>query len=212
MEYLLQSKLIDFENPEKSLLLRKPLGEVKHEGGVKFAPGDQGYKAFRAWIDDVAAIRAGKYESAKDLPPKDTGSKRFGTEVWLKITNTQGPWADELLAVEVFAWDEGAKAWEKDPVATSDRVVFGKGKLWQHSLTLLAAPGSERAKAWATGKPQLRPGKYLVKVYVDAGDRTKKDWKATLGPDDYVGSVEVDARWAEGYGAMTAVDGGKVKK
>src|SRR5262245_38189268 len=54
MDYLIASKLIDAKDPEKSLLLQKPLGKVKHEGGIKFVLGDQGYKAFREWIDDVA--------------------------------------------------------------------------------------------------------------------------------------------------------------
>ena len=47
-------------------------------------------------------------------------------------------------------------------------MVWGKGKLWQHTVTLLAAPGSERAKLWAKRKPSLPPGKYLIKVYVDS--------------------------------------------
>lgn len=28
----------------------------------------------------------------------------------------------------------------------------------------------------------------------------------------FVGQVEVQGRWAEGYGAMTVADGGRVKK
>ena len=40
---------------------------------------------------------------------------------------------------------------EAGPIATSDRGVAGKGRLWQHTLTLLAAPGSDRAKAWTAG-------------------------------------------------------------
>ena len=212
MEYLLASKLIDTANPEKSLLLTKPLGTVKHGGGVKFAPGDQGYKAMRAWIDDVAAIRGGKYARAEDLPPKDAGPKRYGTDIWLKIDRTPDAWGDKLLQVDVYAWDAKAAAWEKEPVATSDRVVWGKGKLWQHSLTLLAAPGGDRAKAWAAGKPTLPQGKYLVKVYVDAAEKAKTDWKAKLGADEFVGSVEVQSRWPEGDRAMTSADGTKVRK
>src|SRR5262249_1190057 len=42
MDYLLGSKLINLEDSEKSLLLAKPLGTVKHGGGIKFTPGDQG--------------------------------------------------------------------------------------------------------------------------------------------------------------------------
>ena len=79
-------------------------------------------------------------------------------------------------------------------------------------MTLLAAPGSERAKLWAKRKPSLPPGKYLIKVYVDSTEKAKKDWKAVLGPDEYVGQVEIQARWADGYGAMTVVDGSRVKR
>ena len=42
MEYLLGSKLINLDDPEKSLLLTKPLGTVKHGGGVKFEAASAG--------------------------------------------------------------------------------------------------------------------------------------------------------------------------
>ncbi|HYH63314.1 MAG TPA: hypothetical protein VD866_01305 [Urbifossiella sp.] len=211
MNYLLRSELIDFANPENSLLLRKPLGVVKHGGGIKFVKGDQGYRAFRNWIEDAAAIRAGKYAKADDLPPAD-GVRRFGSEAWLKITNTPPDWGDKLLQADVHAWDAAAKRWEAAPVATSDRVVWGKGKAWQHTLTLLAAPGSEREKAWSKGKAALPAGKYLVKVYVDRDGRAATDWRMTLGAAEYVGAVEVESRWPEGYGAMTAVDAARARK
>src|SRR5207249_1779583 len=98
----------------------------------------------------------------------------------------------------------------KEPIATSDRMCGDKG--WQHTVTLLAAPGSERAKAWEKGKPALPAGKYLVKVYVDSAGKAKKDWKAALGPDEYAGQAEFQARWVEGYGTMTVVDASKVKR
>jgi hypothetical protein len=212
MDYLLASKLIDTEHPEKSLLLLKPLNELKHGGGVKFVVGDQGYKAFRSWIEDVATMRAGKYVRPADLPAKETSTKQFGTDIWLKLDKTPEAWADKLLQVDVYAWDAKAGAWEKEPVATSDRTVWGGGKLWQHTLTLLAAPGSDRAKAWAGGKAALPAGKYLVKVYVDSADKARKDWKATPGLNEYVGQAEFQSRWPEGYTAMTVVDAGKVKR
>jgi hypothetical protein len=211
MKYLIASKLIDPVNPERSLLLSKPLGE-KHEGGTKFVVGDDAYKGFRAWIEDVAAIRGGKYAAASDLPPADVGPERFGTDLWLKLTNCPPEWGDKFLQVRVFAWDAGRKAWEKTPVAVSDRMVFGKGKLWQHNLTLLAPKGSDQAKVWRAGKPSLPEGKYLLRVYLDGESKLLKDWKAILDDTDFAGLVEFPARWREGYGAMTAVDAGKVRK
>jgi hypothetical protein len=211
MEYLIASRLIDPERPENSALLRKPLGE-KHEGGIKFVVGDDAYKGFRTWIEDVAAMRKGKYVAAKDLPPSDAGPERFGTDLWLKIENCPPAWGDKFLQARVFAWDEAAKKWETTPVAVSDRMVFGKGKLWQHNLTLLAEKGSARAKAWRAGSPTLAEGKYLLRVYVDAAGRLARDWRGTLGEADAVGEVEFRARWREGYGAMTTVNGAAVRK
>jgi hypothetical protein len=213
MNYLLnETKLIDTTNPEKSLLLLKPLGEVKHGGGKKFLPGDLGYQGFRAWIEDYVAIKNGTYAKADDLPKPTTKLARFGSDVWLKLSETPPEWADKLLQVSVYAWDNTKKAWATEPIAQSDRGVWGKGKLWQHNLTLLAAKDSDLAKKWKQEKPMLPPGKYLVKVYVDTGDRLAKDWKATLGDDDYTGQLEFQARWAEGYGDMTVLDAGRVKK
>ena len=210
LEYLIASKLIDPAKPEQSLLLRKPLGE-KHEGGTKFVMGDDAYKGFRSWIEDVAAIRGDKYAAAKDLPAADVGPEKFGTELWLKLTNCPPEWADKFLLVRVFAWDAKARKWEEAPIAVSDRVVFGKGKLWQHTLTLLAEKDTARAKAWRS-KAALPDGKYLVKAYVDTDGKLAKDWKAALGEADYAGQVEFQAKWKEGYGTMTSVDAAKVRK
>ena len=120
------------------LMLKEDVKREKHEGGTKFVMGDDAYKGFRSWIEDVAAIRGDKYAAAKDLPAADVGPEKFGTELWLKLTNCPPEWADKFLLVRVFAWDAKAKKWEVAPIAVSDRVVFGKGKLWQHTLTLLA--------------------------------------------------------------------------
>jgi hypothetical protein len=208
LDYLLASKLIDAATPENSLLLRKPLGE-KHGGGVKFTVGDDAYKGFRRWIEDVAAVKSGKYATAADLPAMTAGPERFGTDLWLKLTDCPPAWGDKLARVEVFAWDAGRGAWEPTPVAVSDRVVWGKGRLWQHNLTLLAAKGSARAAAWRAGTPALPEGKYLARVSVDAGGRLAKDWTAELGPADLAGEVEFAAKWRSGYGAMTSAKAGK---
>lgn len=211
LEYLIASKLIDPAQPDQSLLLRKPLGE-KHEGGIKFVFGDDAYKGFRTWIEDVAAIRGNKYAVARDLPPADAGPGRFGTDIWFKLTNCPPAWGDKYLQARVFAWDARQGKWEETPIAVTDRVVSGKANLWQHNLTLQAAKDSERARTWGAGKPSLPEGKYLVRVYVDGQGELAKDWKAVLGEGDFVGQAEFMARWREGYGAMTAVDAARVTR
>lgn len=211
LDALRKSRLIDVDDPEKSLLLLKPLNRVKHGGGVKFAEGDQGYKAFRAFIEDYARIVKGDYRDAASLP-RNEGPLQFGTERWFKLVNTPEAWGDRLLQIEVYAWDAVKKAWEAEPVATSDRLVASKFRLWQHTLTLLAGRNTERAKTWKAGRPALPPGRYLVKVRVDAGGRLARDWKATLGDADFVGQAELTASWPEGYGKMTVLDARRLAK
>jgi predicted CxxxxCH...CXXCH cytochrome family protein len=210
MEYLLASKLIDPARPQQSLLLRKPLGE-RHEGGKKFLVGDQAYQGFRAWIEDVAAIRSDRYAKASDLP-NESGPERFGSDLWLKLVDCPPEWGGKLLQVNVHAWDAQRQDWEAQPLATSDREVAAKARLWQHNLTWLASRGSERAQQWQLGKPAPPAGRYLVKILVDRDGKLAKDWKTKLGAADYVGQVEFQARWREGYGAMTTVSASKVTK
>ncbi len=37
-----------------------------------------------------------------------------------------------------------------------------------------------------------------MKVYVDSADKAKKDWKAALGPDEFVGQVEIPGALGRG--------------
>ena len=111
----------------------------------------------------------------------------------------------------MYAWDAAKKAWQADPVATSDRVVSGERKVWQHNLTLHAPAGSALAKSWKAAPPKLAAGKYLVKVYLDGTGKLAKDWRADLGDDDYVGQAVLDATWPTGHKTMTVLDAAAVK-
>jgi hypothetical protein len=212
MQYLLASKLVAPKAPEQSLLLRKPTNQVKHGGGQKMLVGDMVYKGFRAWLEEYAKTVGDKYSSSSELPKEQPSLATAGSDHWLKITNTPPAWADKLLQVTVFAWDESKRAWEASPCAMSDRAVFGKGKLWQHNLVLLAAPDSPKAASLRGGKASLPAGKYLLRVHVDLQGRLEKDWKATLGKGDFMGEKELEARLPEGYGNMTVVDAAALKR
>ncbi len=214
MTYLIRKKdLIDVDDPEKSLLLLKPLKEVDHGGGKKFLKGDLGYKGFRTWLEDYAKVARDEYAKSSDLPKSDPRRlKEFTSELWFKLTNTAPAWGDKLLQVTIHRWDDRAKKWEDAPIAISDRQVAAKPRLWQHTITLLAADGSDRAKEWQRSPGQLSAGRYLVKVHVDRSDRTLSDWRAPLRSEDFVGQAEFQANWRTGYGAMTTVDAEKLKK
>lgn len=233
MRYIIEKNLIDTQQPERSLLLLKPLNEVRHGGGQKLVRGDMGYKAFRAWIEDYANIVNNRYRSAAELPVtastvgsvkaapasengngKDDGNnlRLFTTEIWLKLNNTPPEWGDRLLQVTLYAWDKEGNRWEATPIAVSDRQVWGKGNLWQHSLILLAREGSSQATAWTAGKATLTSGRYLVKVHVDRDKKLEKDWTALLGDEDYVGQAEIASRWPQGYGKMTVIEAPQVRR
>jgi len=212
MAYVVATKLIDPKAPDKSLLLTKPTNQVKHGGGLKMLVGDMAYKGIRGWIDEYAKTVTDKYATAAELPKGGAALVTCGTEHWVKITNTPPAWAERLLQVSIFAWDAQKKAWETEPVAMNDRAVFGKGKLWQHNMVLVAAPDSPRAQSWKSGKATLPEGKYLIRVHVDLAGRMEKDWKATLGKAEFVGEKEFEGRLSTGYGSMTTIDAGSLKK
>ncbi len=202
LKHLVEAGLIDTEEPTKSLLLQKPTMQVKHGGGIKMVVGDRSYKQFRKFLEDYAAMSAGKYQTAKELPKADDEVSRIG-EAWFKLTDVPESFDKQLLQIDLYRQDTRSKSgWSKDRWATSDRQVFGKGKLWQHSLSITAPRDSARAKE-LLAKPTLPPGKYLVRIYVDRASRLEQDWQSELGERDFVGQIEVDSRWPVGYGSMT---------
>ena len=205
LKHLVESDNISVQKPERSRLLLKPLNEVKHGGGQKMLPGDMTYKAFRAFLEDYARTVNDQYASAAELPKPKPGPVLFQSEIWLKITNTPPEWADRLLQVTVFAWDTDKNTWEAEPIAISDRGVWGKGKLWQHSLVLMAAKDSERAKQWRGSLSSLPPGRYLIKAYVDTNERLKREWDSALGISEYAGEAVVETKWPSDYGRMTSI-------
>jgi len=212
MRYLLDSENLNVKQPERSRLLLKPLNEIKHGGGQKMLPGDMTYKAFRAWLDDYAKTVNDRYTSVAELPKPTSAPAMFGTEIWLKITETPPEWADRLLQVTLFAWDTNKNSWETEPIAISDRGVSGKGRLWQHNLALLAERNSDRASLWTASKPSLPAGRYLLKVHVDVKERLKSDWNSTLGDAELVGEIVIESKWPKGYGKMTEVEASQIRR
>jgi hypothetical protein len=200
LDYMLDAGLIDADEPEESLLLMKPTMQVEHGGGQKMVIGDRSYKQFRRFIDDYAATVRGRYTRADQLPaPSDEVS--VVTEIWLNIEDVPAKYDKMLLQADLYRWCDSG--WSKYRVATSDRPVFGKGKLWQHSLSLTAPRGTDWAKELRAER--LPPGRYLVKLYIDQTGKLQNDFTAKLYQEDFVGQVEVESRWPAGYGQMTVV-------
>ncbi len=203
LAYLREVELIDLGQPEKSLLLLKPLNQVKHGGGQKMAFGDRTYKQFRQFIDDLAATEQGKYTAASELPA-DGSEVSTVSEIWFKLTEVPARFDKMVLQVDLYRWDEATKSWSPDRWATADRPVFGGGQLWQNHLSLTAPRDSTRAKELAA-RPALPAGKYLARIYIDQQNKLEKQYPAVLGPDELVGEVEFTTNWPDGYGKMTVV-------
>jgi hypothetical protein len=203
LDHLLENDLIDVKAPEKSMILLKPTNQEKHGGGVKITVGDRTYKQFRAFIDDYAAAVSGKYKAAADLPQPSRAVSQV-SEIWFKLTDVPEKFDQLVLRVDLYRWDAARKSWSSECWASGDRLVFGKGKLWQQHLSVIAPRGSARA-AEIRKSPALPPGKYLAKIYVDRENKLARQYPAELGEDDLVGQVEIESRWPEGYQQMTAV-------
>ena len=200
LSHMLEAGLIDPDNPDQSLLLLKPTMQVKHGGGQKMVVGDRTYKQFRRFIDDYATIVHGKYQKAEQLP-KQNSEISIATDIWLKVEGVPAEFDKQLMQVDLYR--RGDSGWSEYRVATSDRPVFGGGKLWQHSLSLTAPRTA--AGAEAIRDERLPPGRYLVKLYVDRSGKLQKDFTAELNEQDFVGQVEVQSNWPTGYGPMTIV-------
>ncbi len=203
LQKLVDAGIIDVENPTESLLLAKPTMKVQHGGGQKMLIGDRSYQQFRRFLEDYAKAVQGGYQSKDQLPQPNDEIGR-ATEIWLKLTEVPAEWDGLHLQVDLYRADPKAPGgWSRERWATSDRAVFGKGKLWQHSLSVTAPRDSTRAKQ--LGVNSLPPGKYQLVVRVDQAKRLQNDPSARLGDEDIVGRTTIDSRWPAGYGAMTAV-------
>ena len=200
LTYMVENDLIDAIDPEKSLLLMKPTLQVEHEGGQKMVVGDRSYKQFRRFIDDYAAMANGKYTKTDQLPAKSS-EVSVVTDIWFKIEGVPAKYDKMLLQADLYRWADSG--WSEFRVAASDRPVFGKGNLWQHSLSLTAPRDSKWAEEIESKR--LPPGRYMVKLYIDQAGKLQKDFTAELGEEEFVGQVEFESRWPDGYGRMTVV-------
>lgn len=199
---LLESKLVDEQHPEQSKLLLKPTLQVEHGGGQKMAIGDRSYKQFRKFLDDYAAVAAGHYQKASDLPAQST---EFSTvsDIWFKLEGVPAALDKKVLQVDVFRADPaGPGGWSAARVAAADRPIFGGGQLWQQHLSLFAPAGSDLARELVE-KPRLPAGKYLVRVYVDVAGKLQSQYPYELGPAEFVGELQLEVAWPTGYDAMT---------
>ena len=78
--------------------------------------------------------------------------------------------------------------------------------------SLLAPKNSERARQWNGTPASLPAGRYLLKVHVDVKERLKSDWNAMLADSEFAGETILETKWPKGYGKMTAVEAGQLRR
>ena len=195
LRQLVETGAIDIDDPDASSVLTKPAGLEEHGGGPKFAVGSRTDKNFRRFLADYAAIVNGKYEQADQLP-EESAEVAVPTKQHLRIVDLPPGLGRKLLRADIYR--HLGDGWSDAPWATAENPIAGKRKRWQSMVFAVAPRGSARAKELKPKEP-IPAGRYLIKIYVDREDKTKKDRDYELGAPEFYGSVEVDGDWNVGY-------------
>ena len=195
LDQAVEQGIIDVDFPDESLILMKPFVLVEHVGGPKFALGSRTDKNFRRFLNDYAAVVNKKYQSKDQLPqPAKVVTQMTGQH--LRIVDLPARFDKLLLRVNIYR--KLYTGWSKTPWATTDNSVNGKRHMWQSSIFVSAPRGSQRAKQFGTSA-NLPSGRYLIKIYIDRDDQSKKNRDYEFSEDDFFGEVEIDGEWPPGY-------------
>ena len=190
-----------FEKPSSAM-------PVSHMGGIKMHKDDFSYKSFIAWIEDYRRVVGGEYTSVEDLPAdnwhpsKHMVMLRGVPETWPKMTPVQ---------IFVHEWDAQGKAWKKEPVAFTQGSVAPRMNVFG-ALLLLRSEATEKSVEWTPEDPTLKPGRYLLKTYLDSKKKLAGNPIAFLDGDAFAGQVEIQAHWGKTFKNSEKVDGSLLRK
>lgn len=197
LQQCLDQGIIDTDNPEKSMILLKPLVLVEHGGGPKFALGSRTDKNFRRFLNDFAAVMNKRYQRKDQLPQLSSNVTAL-TGQHLRITELPAGLDKKLLKADIYRWTENG--WSDAPWGTAENPINGKTNMWQSMVMAVAPRNSKRAEEFKESEQtQLPAGRYLVKIYIDRQDKSKNDRNYELGSAEFFGQVESDGDWAPGY-------------
>lgn len=191
LQLILDADLLNFERPERSTLITKPTLEREHKGGQKMLKGDRAYLQFLTFARDFSGIGNGGYAKGSPLP---ASSEIVGRPIQtaLRITGIPERYAKLPLQADIYAWTDAG--WSQQRAATAAWNVMPKNNMWQFVLTRLVPRGvAKQPDAF-----QLKPGKYLVKIYIDESDKLKREPLTGLGESEFAGQVEVETQWRIG--------------
>jgi hypothetical protein len=187
--------LIDVDEPDKSLILQKPLAEVEHGGHMKFTRGTRTDKQFRRFLHDYAATVSDKYRTAADLP-RVPEQVFVATAQHLRLTDLAPEFGGKVIRVDLHRWTDAG--WSADAVATVDGAVNPKNSMFQGVVFAILLRMPDLAKEVQTRR-QFPGGRYLAKLYVDRGGNAATNRDYELRASDLVGQIEFDGPWPPGY-------------
>ncbi|MEE3368404.1 MAG: hypothetical protein VX346_03570 [Planctomycetota bacterium] len=211
--------LLNLENPRESLLVLKPTSKlpppdesgqrvptyttpVFHMGGLKMFPDDFSYKSFVSWIQDYASVTGNKYTRVNELPLDNW----YPTQQVLRVRPVPKTWEQQTrVQLVVYAWNPARKQWSTHPIAFTQNSVTPRG-IVGGPLFAFATKGAKTVD-WTDTHAVLRPGKYLVKAYVDSSKQLAQDPIAMLGAADLAGQAEIKARWRVGLRKAERIKG-----
>jgi hypothetical protein len=192
---IIENELLDTKNPDKSLILQKPLLEVEHGGHIKFLRGTRTDKQFRRFLHDYAATVTSKYQTAADLP-KLTDQVVVATAQHLRMTDMPKEFGGKLVRIDLHQWINGG--WSKSPVASVDGAANPKNAMFQ-GVVFANMPRTINIAKEVETRRQFPGGRYLAKLYVDREGKAAQNRDYEMNASDFVGEVEFDGPWAAGY-------------
>lgn len=229
LEYLLRDSqktpagrlpLINVQEPEKSLIVLKPMAKlpkrneekaleppsyvepVSHMGGLKMHKHDQSYKSFLAWLRDYSKLSRGGYTSVDDLPADNW----HATQKVLRVRRVPESWSVGTI-VQTFVYRTESGATADEPVAFTQGTITPR-RIVNGTLFLL---GSTERDGRAAKRPSgLRPGDYVLKVFVDRRGKVRKNPAAMLTMEDFVGQITHPAKWRNGFKRAEMIDARKL--
>ena len=220
--------LINLKEPRNSLLVLKPTAKlpkrgpdkqfeqpsssdpVTHMGGLKMHRDDQSYKSFIAWIQDYANVVGDRYTRVEQLPADNW----YPTNLVLKVFGTPKSWsAGTPVQLFVHAWDQQQGTWKEDPLAFTQGTVTPRGRVMGALFLLPAKNAAGRLSAANLKTVTPRPGRFLIKAYLDAQHRLDKDPAVLLGEEDFASQAVIQVeQWREGFRFGTVVPGERFTK
>jgi hypothetical protein len=187
--------LIDMDDPNKSLILQKPLMEVEHGGHIKFLRGTRTDKQFRRFLHDYVTTAKGKYATAADLP-SETEKVFVATAHHLRMIEIPDEFGGKVTRIDLHRWADGK--YSAEPVASVDGAVNPKGGVFQGVVFAILPRMPDLARELQTRR-QFPEGRYLARLYIDRAGKVAGNRDYEMGASELIGEVKIDGPWAPGY-------------